>query len=148
MNKTLTVAGMLLLSGCSLMNPYESSFSCPETGTGKCVSVQTAYQEATAPVTVMTTDTTTETTAGNSTPENRERPGAAENRYRTALCDTFPGLLKEPVTPVVAPPRTMRVLILPYTGQDNELNMLRYVYFFVDEPRWLLGDTITSGEEE
>ena len=144
MKKILIVAGMLFVSGCSLMNPYESSFSCPETGTGKCVSVQTAYQEATAPVTVTNTDTP----ATTPTPENRERPGAAENRYRAALFDTFTGLLKEPVTPVVAPPRTMRVLILPYTGQDNELNMLRYVYYFVDEPRWLLGDTITSGEEE
>ena len=144
MKKILTVAGMLFVSGCSLLNPYESNFSCPETGTGKCVSVQTAYQEATAPVTVTTDDTPATTPM----PENRERTGTAENRYRAALLDTFTGLLKEPVTPVVAPPKTMRVLILPYTGQENELNMLRYVYFFVDEPRWLLGDTIMSGEEE
>ncbi len=144
MKKRLTAAGMLLLSGCSLLNPYESSFSCPETGAGKCVSVQSAYQEATARV----AETTSDTIAENATPEIRERTGSAENRYRAALLDTFTGLLKEPVTPVVAPPKTMRVLILPYTGQDNELNMVRYVYFFVDEPRWLLGDTIMSGEEE
>ena len=138
MKKRLTVAGMLLLSGCSLLNPYESSFSCPETGAGKCVSVQSAYRESTLPLTATTSDI----------PAENPLPGSAENRYRAALLDTFTGLLKEPVTPVVAPPKTMRVLILPYTGQDNELNMVRYVYFFVDEPRWLLGDTIMSGEEE
>ena len=144
MKKRLTVAGMLLLSGCSLLNPYESSFSCPETGVGNCVSVRSAYQESTLPLTATTSDIPAE----NPMPGNRERTVSAENRYRAALLDTFTGLLKEPVTPVVAPPKTMRVLILPYTGQDNELNMLRYVYFFVDEPRWLLGDTIMSGEEE
>ena len=66
----------------------------------------------------------------------------------SALFDKFSGLLKEPVTPVVAPPKTMRVLLLPYTGQDNEFYMLRYVYFFVDEPRWFMGDSVSSGEEE
>jgi len=33
----------LLLCGCStVLNPYQSSFNCPETESGKCVSVQTA----------------------------------------------------------------------------------------------------------
>jgi len=71
------------------------------------------------------------------------------NRYRSALYDKFSGLLKEPQTPIVAPPKVMRVLLLPYTGQDNEFYMLRYVYFFVDKPRWILGDTvIANGEDE
>jgi conjugal transfer pilus assembly protein TraV len=71
------------------------------------------------------------------------------NRYRSALYDRFSGLLKEPQTPVVAPPKVMRVLLLPYTGQDNEFYMLRYVYFFVDKPRWILGDSVTAdGEDE
>jgi len=81
-------------------------------------------------------------------PNSRRKENGALTKYRAALFDKFTGLLKEPVTPVVAPPKTMRVLLLPYTGQDNEFYMLRYVYFFVDEPRWLLGDTVTSGEEE
>lgn len=71
------------------------------------------------------------------------------NRYRSSLYDRFNGLLKEPQTPIVAPPKVMRVLLLPYTGQDNEFYMLRYVYFFVDKPRWILGDSVTAdGEEE
>lgn len=87
------------------------------------------------------------------TPESIPVPGNTEeknfNRYRSALYDKFSGLLKEPQTPVVAPPKVMRVLLLPYTGQDNEFYMLRYVYFFVDKPRWILGHSVTAdGEEE
>jgi len=44
--KALILAGMLIMSGCALLNPYESSFSCPESYNGKCVSVQTAYSES------------------------------------------------------------------------------------------------------
>jgi len=71
------------------------------------------------------------------------------NQYRSSLFDKFNGLLKEPKTPIVAPPKVMRVLLLPYTGQENEFYMLRYVYFFVDKPRWILGDSVTAdGEDE
>ncbi len=164
MNKILIAIGVLSMSGCALLNPYESSFSCPESSKGKCVSVHTAYSESasgTLPVKETQVDHATEECGSESmTPgpcidgkkEATQNPAAKEigtyNRYRTALFDKFSGLLKEPVSPVVAPPKTMRVLLLPYTGQDNEFYMLRYVYFFVDEPRWLLGDTVSSGEEE
>ncbi|MBI5655543.1 MAG: TraV family lipoprotein [Geobacter sp.] len=164
MKKALIVIGMLSMSGCALFNPYESSFSCPESYNGKCVSVQTAYSES-AGGSLKTkatpeSNTAEECASGNSAagacPDGKKdmslNPASQENgtynRYRAALFDKFSGLLKEPVTPVVAPPKTMRVLMLPYTGQDNEFYMLRYVYFFVDEPRWLLGDTVSSGEEE
>jgi conjugal transfer pilus assembly protein TraV len=50
---------------------------------------------------------------------------------------------------VVVPPQVMRVLILPYTGDERELYMYRYVYMFVDEPRWLLKNPLSeSGEAE
>lgn len=165
MKKALALAGMLLMSGCALLNPYESNFSCPESYNGKCVSVQTAYSESSGGV-AKTKDAASDQPLENCGPDT-ENPGACTERrkesagsnsaskengaltkYRAALFDKFTGLLKEPVTPVVAPPKTMRVLLLPYTGQDNEFYMLRYVYFFVDEPRWLLGDTVSSEEEE
>jgi len=163
--KALILAGLLFMNGCALLNPYESSFSCPESYNGKCVSVQTAYSESSGSA-VEAKDAAADPSHENCGPES-ENPGActesrmesaaanppskengALTKYRAALFDKFTVLLKEPVTPVVAPPKTMRVLLLPYTGQDNEFYMLRYVYFFVDEPRWLLGDTVSSGEEE
>jgi conjugal transfer pilus assembly protein TraV len=159
--KTLIAITMLLLSGCALLNPYESSFTCPRTADGKCVSVQTAYQESTTPAVAKPAEPATEHPddgcrgehTSDSTCSDAKRnvtlnTPSSENRYRAALLDTFTGLLKDPVTPIVAPPKTMRVLLLPYTGQDNEFYMLRYVYFFIDEPRWLLGDSVSSGEEE
>ena len=54
-----------------------------------------------------------------------------KNDYQEALYKELAGLLKEPITPVVAPPKVMRVLLLPYKGDANELYMLRYIYFFV-----------------
>lgn len=162
MKKALIAIGMFTMSGCALLNPYESSFSCPETSKGKCVSVQTAYSEsATGKRSEISADHREENCshenayAGSCDDGEKEvklnvasKEDSTYNHYRTALFDKFSGLLKEPVTPVVAPPKTMRVLLLPYTGQDNEFYMLRYVYFFVDEPRWLLGDSVSSGEEE
>lgn len=164
MKKILIVIGILSMSGCALLNPYESSFSCPESSKGKCVSVQTAYSESASgalPVKETQTDRAVEDCTSENistgacsdakndgTPSPVPKENGTYNRYRTALFDKFSGLLKEPVSPVVAPPKTMRVLLLPYTGQENEFYMLRYVYFFVDEPRWLLGDSVSAGEEE
>ncbi|PKN16568.1 MAG: type IV conjugative transfer system protein TraV [Deltaproteobacteria bacterium HGW-Deltaproteobacteria-23] len=164
MKKALIAIGMFTMSGCALLNPYESSFSCPESSKGKCVSVQTAYSES-ATGSGKRTEISADHKDENCSPDDASagtcndgekgvkhtagsKEGSTYNHYRTALFDKFSGLLKEPVTPVVAPPKTMRVLLLPYTGQDNEFYMLRYVYFFVDEPRWLLGDSVSSGEEE
>ena len=168
-----------LFSGCALFNPYESDFNCPDTFKGKCASVRQVYiEDAAGPqpgkptpklhcTTVysgiegegMVTTCTdavladTDKVAVEASLSTALASGNTEetnfNQYRSALYDRFNGLLKEPVTPIVAPPKVMRVLLLPYTGQDNEFYMLRYVYFFVDKPRWLLGDSVTAeGEDE
>jgi len=73
---------------------------------------------------------------------------SAHVSYKQSLFKRFDDLLQEPATPVVAPPQVMRVLLLPYKGDGNELYMLRHVYFFVDEPRWVLGDSLIALEEE
>lgn len=168
-----------LLCGCSMLNPYESEFSCPDTFKGKCASVREVYLEDAAASRQNVTEqnmaakpaaksacTTTyssiegeglTTTCADTAPVDMDSmsPVAVNpeernfNRYRSALFDKFGGLLKEPQTPVVAPPKVMRVLLLPYTGQENEFYMLRYVYFFVDKPRWILGDSVVAdGEDE
>jgi conjugal transfer pilus assembly protein TraV len=132
------------LIGCaSVFNPYESDFQCPETDRGKCVSVQDAYGES------MQKNIGT----GNKDKEKSEKPKEGDalesqdkkNDYQEALYKELAGLLKEPITPVVAPPKVMRVLLLPYKGDVNELYMLRYIYFFVEEPKWILGDYLHTG---
>jgi conjugal transfer pilus assembly protein TraV len=114
------------------LNPYASDFNCPDTDPGKCVSVRTAYEESKGIV-------PTAAAAGS---------GDGRDLYREALYSRFAGLLREPETPMVVPPRVMRVLLLPYRGAEGELYMLRYAYLFVEEPRWILGDqTRLAGEE-
>ena len=169
------------LCGCSMINPYQSEFSCPDTFKGKCASVREVYMEdadgspqnkaANTPVKPRCETTYNDTESGGQvTTCSDPRPaemgkGAAGNatlaapvagnpeersynQYRSSLFDKFNGLLKEPKTPIVSPPKVMRVLLLPYTGQENEFYMLRYVYFFVDKPRWILGDSVVADGED
>ena len=183
MNKALyliVVTGFLC--GCSMINPYQSDFSCPDTFKGKCASVREVYMEDAAGGAKDKVEHTSakphctntysgvegrglDTTCSDPLPDEADNGATGTstsanpitgntleknyNQYRTALYDKFNGLLKEPKTPIVAPPKVMRVLLLPYTGQENEFYMLRYVYFFVDKPRWILGDSVTAdGEDE
>lgn len=144
----LFITSVLVLSGCAgVMNPYSSDFQCPETEKGKCVSVQTAYKESTGK----------KNEAGKA--ENKSVLKEIEDRhtdrpndvalYQSALYDRLNRLLTRPESPVVVPPQVMRVFILPYTGDERELYMYRYVYMFVDEPRWLLKNLLSeSGEAE
>jgi len=118
---TLLFGLALLLSGCATLNPYEEDFKCEKTAEGKCVTVETAYFESKG---------ITEAASADST------------EYEQALYDRMAGLLQAPSTPIVVPPKVMRVLILPYEGKDSELYMLRYAYIFVDPPRWMLTDPL------
>lgn len=140
-----------LVAGCSVVMPYESEFSCKGGIGGKCVSLDEAYDDS-----KRDTDGPLIQSAANTTKAAIERPGngltdqeeKAHSSYKQSLFQRLDGLLKEPSTPIVAPPQVMRVLLLPYKGEGNELYMLRYVYFFVDEPRWVLGDSlIETGED-
>jgi conjugal transfer pilus assembly protein TraV len=114
----------LPLAGC--MNPYASDFACPDPGNGKCVSMEDAYSES---------------IASRLDPARPKQPTDSSD-YEDALYGRITGLLREPETPVVVPPKVMRVLMLPYEGEDNELFMLRYAYIFTEPPRWVLTDPL------
>jgi len=141
---------VFFLCGCSaVLNPYASEFNCPETEKGKCVAVKTAYDESLNPL------VRHEPGAGESECRDckGEKPiekppasgtGSPEAEYREALYKRMTGLLKEPETPMVAPPQVMRVLLLPYRGEGGELFMARYAYFFVERPQWILGDYLVE----
>lgn len=60
---------------------------------------------------------------------------AQNSRYK-ALTE----LLEEPDKPMLAPPRIMRVLMLPYKGESDELFMTRYVYLKLKDSQWVLTD--------
>lgn len=145
--------GMLitvLVTGCaSVLNPYKGEFQCPETVNGKCVSVNTAYDES-------VNDKGGKGNGGNSEKVKslqdelkesraRERTASAEGSdYEKALLGRMKGLLSEPVTPMVATPQAYRILFLSYPGDGDELFMPRYVYFLIEKPRWILDNYLNS----
>lgn len=145
-----------LLSGCSIFNPYESEFPCKDVYKGKCVSAQQAYTESLSGQDggkaeksekgEKKSDKECDGENCRSAAEESGKPAETPetqnyNQYKAAVYKRMGGLLNEPSTPFVVPPKIMRVLLLPYKGQEGEFYMLRHVYFFVDEPRWILGDS-------
>lgn len=135
---------LTLVSGCSVFMPYDSNFSCPSKFNGKCVSIQGAYSDSLAGNDKETQSARQE--SGNVAPAITKEE-SAHLTYKESLYKRFDGLLKEPKMPIVLPPQVMRVLLLPYKGEGNELYMLRYVYFFVDEAKWALGDSLEAMED-
>lgn len=133
--KVLTLASLLFLTAGCL--PYQSNFTCAQMEDGKCVSVETAYKEA------LNKGGGNEGAVAPALSSNEPR-----NAYRDALFDRFAGLLREPETPVIVPPKTMRVLMLPYRGKSNELFMPRYAYVLIGEPSWVLAKEAKTTEED
>lgn len=127
----LILAGFaIVLSACSplktAINPYEEDFKCrTRDNEGKCVDTPTAYKEARYP------ESTGE--ALNSADDAKQE--IQDNRYKL-LAD----LLQEPKKPLLQPPKILRVLLLPYKGEDEELFMTRYIYVKVEDSKWILTD--------
>ena len=130
-------------AGCSTVgeaiNPYGSSFNCKMTENGKCITMTGAYRES---------------LLAREPKDDKKRKGRGseigrseglEVTYQDSLYRKLSGLLEEPETPMIAPPKVMRVLLLPYKGTDKELFMYRYAYFLVDDYSWVLGDNIVTG---
>lgn len=158
-----------LLSGCSIINPYEENFRCrTRDDAGKCVSTPSAYNEAryspdssTAVKTCMNSNGETVPCPGQDTSNcvnengdsvdcssdkaikvvvqppvvNPNKLSAQNSRYK-ALAE----LLDEPDKPMLEPPKIMRVLLLPYKGEGDELFMTRYVYLKLKDSQWVLTD--------
>ncbi len=146
---SIFLAAMTIVSGCSVLNPYRSEFTCPQMENGKCVSVDVAYDESLKkgksgkiPESAVLT--------GGTVLEQAKEEGLGQKSdllYRDEVNRKLAGLLREPVAPFVAPSQVVRVLFLPYRGESGELFMSRYVYFFAEEPRWIMGDYLQEGME-
>ncbi|MEM4619883.1 MAG: TraV family lipoprotein, partial [Desulfurococcaceae archaeon] len=128
------------LFGCgAVFNPYESQFECPQAEKGKCVGIPEAYRESLSSSANGTYNVYEEIYGKRG--ETLLTP--AEERYIEALYQKLTSLLKEPNTPVVVPPKIVRVLILPYSEESNKaLYSSRYIFVLVDEPKWVLHNII------
>ena len=143
--RKVALLGLIALSGCSIFNPYNGEFTCPKTYNGKCTTVPSAYQESLGPDAKPVSKADAKELKKNTEEIKSSPPPVIESRYQDAVFEKLTGLLKEPMTPMIAPPQVIRVLILPYKGEGARLFMPRYVYIMVDEPKWVIGNPV--GEE-
>lgn len=125
------IAFAFSVSGCAplknAINPYEENFKCraPD-DEGECIDTPSAYKKARYPdpeidVNELTVDDGRLTVQGQ--------------RYKTLA-----GLLEQPKKPLLQPPKILRVLLLPYKGENEELFMTRYIYVKIEDSKWILTD--------
>ena len=120
-----------LLTACGplqeTVNPYNENFKCrARDDAGECLDTPTAYKKARYPKPV--TGDKAEAASGIT-------QEIQDNRYRLVA-----GLLQEDKKPLLQPPKILRVLLLPYKGEGDELFMSRYVYVKIEDSKWILTD--------
>ncbi len=120
-----------LLTACGplqeTVNPYNENFKCrARDDVGECIDTPTAYKKARYP----------EPVSGEEVePPTGITREIQDNQYRLVA-----GLLQEEKKPLLQPPKILRVLLLPYKGEDDELFMSRYVYVKIEDSKWILTD--------
>jgi len=137
---SLTVL-MVFCSGCGVFMPFRSEFQCNAPYKGKCVSVKEAYAESKGGGAGDKVD------AKNKGADTGSKVAVEETSmdYRKNLQRELSKLLRAPVTPVIMPPKVIRILILPYPDR-SVLYMPRYIYMMTDKPEWVIGNYLTGKE--
>jgi len=171
----LIVGSIIMLSGCGIINPYHENFECQtKDSAGHCVGMEVAYGVALGQVDFDESaviikkqtgdDEVVEVIESDCKDCDRDaavtaavnfsdlaygkRQGNSRAQYQNAVYSRLTGLLEQPETPMVDPPRIMRVLILPYEDDSKVLYMPRYTYLKVEESRWVVGDYLVDGMED
>jgi len=110
-----------------VLNPYNENFKCrAKDDAGECIDTPSAYQKARYPE---------QPSQDELIPDKTEQHKLQNTRYRLVS-----ELLKEETKPLLQPPKILRVLLLPYKGEGEELFMSRYVYLKVEDSQWVLTD--------
>jgi conjugal transfer pilus assembly protein TraV len=165
LRNTLVVIAVSLLASCKALVPYDSKFACEGTQDyGRCMDVSTAYEDALN----TSDDVQRRDKSGKNAPKwdyrggnakgavssptlQRKRatsakgtqvafvPRSTEEMYRQSQYRELAGLIEEPITPIVQPPKVLRTLIVSYSAGDS-LYMPRFVYYLADEAKFVLGD--------
>lgn len=128
----------LLSNGCAplenAINPYEENFKCRAAeDTGECIDTPTAYEKARYPDPDLYIEESPDTQNGLSI----KKLTVQDQRYKALT-----RLLEKPKKPLLQPPKILRVLLLPYKGENEELFMTRYVYVKIEDSKWILTDLV------
>lgn len=150
----LPVCAAFMLSGCatmgSIMSPYSEKFSCKNDDHGQCIHPEKAYADAVAGVASKSDPAVTRDRKllrdGKAARGSRGSMPGAFAGYRDSVYRELQGLIEQPVTPMLKPPRSVRTLILPYADRQrpDRLYMPRYVYSLVERPQWVVGDYLVA----
>lgn len=147
-SKKISLSGIVaavLTAGCSIM-PYQNKSACEGVADyGKCVSAHAAYREAVTgipagPPMRKVGDRAAQKRPTALTPVIAGNQDKSYSHYRSALYKELGALIEQPNAPTVKNPRIARTLVLPYPakGGGMPLYMPRYIYFFTDEPAWVM----------
>ena len=164
----LAVAAVSILAGCRVV-PYDSKFMCEKSRDyGRCMDVQSAYEEARAASASATSKAKPRdgkdpilryppastgvgrplrplkpskivARSANAKPDDSLIRVSTQDLYRDAEYRELAGLIEAPVTPLIRPAKALRTLIIAYNTGDS-LFLSRYVVYFADEPRFVMGD--------
>ena len=136
-----------LVSGCAILNPYYEDFDCRRgEGSGQCVDVPTAYATAKANEPLANLPAAP---AGVDPAAWAAQAEASDGKkaYQEGLYQQMAALAKAPKTPLMIPPKVMRVLVLGYEGKDGELYMPNYFFVKVDDAKWVMSGGRIEPEE-
>ena len=145
-----------VLTGCSgTLMPYESSFQCPGGYNGICESIDDAYQDSVSGIDPRQFDEKwkekkeawEESHSELIEARNRMTKGMHDTdqhinsaSYRQSYLRKLQDLMEAPETPVLVPPKVIRILVLPRTFEEKR-SLVGSHYLFSqleDRPRWIL----------
>ncbi|BBO87490.1 hypothetical protein DSCOOX_13470 [Desulfosarcina ovata subsp. ovata] len=147
----MTMPLCILLLGCllcacqSVFNPYDDAFQCPDVDEGTCTGIPDAYRRSldeNPPADLPCDDCTAAVENDMPDESGQATPADARRIYLQKRFEKLRALIADDHPPIVVPPEVVRVLVLSYTGNENEMFGFRYIYFFATEPAWLLSTTI------
>lgn len=153
--KIAICAGLLSLSACaSVFSSYESDFSCKNSDHGGCAHPLDAYEEARnedAPAfgvdKVKASIEIVDEHLGHEAHDHARTIELSDYQsYQDATYSELEALVAAPDTPVLAPAKTVRTLILPYTDPKSteRLYMPRYIYSVLENSHFVLGNYLTN----
>lgn len=160
-HRLLLIPVIAALGGCatlgSVMSPYSEKYSCKNSDHGQCVHPEKAYEDAVAGRPSRSDPAVTNDkkllrgqaaapAMSGMTAKGAAAPVGAYLGYKDCVYRELQGLIDQPVTPMLKPPRTVRTLILPYADRQrpDRLYMPRYVFSIVETPAWVVGDYLVD----
>lgn len=135
----ILMSAAIAFSACTplqdAVNPYEENFKCRASADdGKCIDTPTAYKLARYP------DPDVDMALEGYPNAQLDRMNIKKLTVQGQRYKTLTGLLQQPKKPLLQPPKILRVLLLPYKGENEELFMTRYVYVKIEDSKWILTD--------